>query len=223
MPRPKSTTAKRRPRTTKPKAIVSQRASDAIIRQMETELTREEIVTAIGAIDDPRFDALFAHLTSPDWHARSTSLMRGAKKYGIAWHEIEQAFRQYQLGIGMIRVAREYPAIMQQTAEDAQSRNDPCLRCDGTGEVPKGKTVIPCPDCRGTGTIHTLGDIERLKLIWDTTGLIKRGGQFQQNINLGGSPVDSFESLVGRAADAMDKPRVVDVQPDEAIEESNDA
>jgi RecJ-like exonuclease len=70
------------------------------------------------------------------------------------------------------------PDIMKDIAEDSESRDVPCPRCDGVGHVMRENGAAPCPQCDGAGKVSVPGDAHARRLIFEILGLIgpRRGG-----------------------------------------------
>lgn len=202
----------------------------AIAKRIESELGRDEIMAVLDAAgDDPRARSLLGLMANPlSPGMASASLYTMAQRCGISSPELIRMFRQYKIDEGMVRMSRHVPQIMEDIATDAMNRTEECWQCKGTGEVSvlTGKHVgrmssAPCGECRGTGSITTRGDIDNRRMVLETTGLIRKGAFLNQNISLGGSAVESFESLVGRASDMLDAsaepvPALADGAPEES-------
>lgn len=117
---------------------------------------------------------------------------------------------------GLMRISLMLPAIMEETAEDALPTDEPCVRCDGTGQLKRG----PCPHCRSTGSIRVKGDLDNRKLVLEMVGLIgKRGSGQAVQINIGGS--QSLEERIGIAQQLLTEP-IIDAEEIKDVTEGDD-
>ena len=117
---------------------------------------------------------------------------------------------------GLMRISLMLPAIMEETAEDALPTDEPCVRCDGTGQLMRG----PCPHCRSTGSIRVKGDLDNRKLVLEMVGLIgKRGSGQAVQINIGGS--QSLEERIGIAQQLLTEP-IIDAEEIKDVTEGDD-
>lgn len=181
-----------------------------IVKRIEGEFSRPELVEFFEASDDPRFSGLVRQMIAPENYLETKrSLFSMAKAEGISARELMEFMYRHSAGLGLLRIARNLPEIMEDTAIDARTLTHECHACDGLGQVEKVKgedrVVKTCPVCHGKGEVREKGDIENRKIIWDSTGIIKKGGGANVSIpiSFGGERTDSFEGLVGRANDAM--------------------
>jgi len=181
----------------------------AVMKRIESVITREELMGVLETTDDQRARKLLELFTDPGPSHVNASLFTLAHRAGLTAPELITLFRKHQIDLGAIRVARHIPDIMEDTAVDARSETVECWVCDGDGKITKGKgkarfTVV-CAECQGKGEVRVRGDIENRKLIWESTGLINRRGPLATtNINFGGAPIESFEALVGKAGEIID-------------------
>jgi hypothetical protein len=64
------------------------------------------------------------------------------------------------------------PDIMEDIAEDSESRDVCCPRCDGFGHVTRQNGEAPCPVCDGAGKVRVPGDAHARRLLFQIIGLI---------------------------------------------------
>jgi hypothetical protein len=96
-------------------------------------------------------------------------------------------------------MAEHLPALMEETAVEAKSRDERCRTCQGTGRITKDDVELECTRCEGKGTVHILGSVDRLKLVFDTFGLTGKAGGPLVAIDLRGKPGkgESLADLAG--------------------------
>ncbi len=142
-----------------------------------------------------------------------------AVKSGLSTAELVLFLNNAKKQEGIARMSIKLPDIMEEIAEDALPTDEPCMRCDGTGQLKKG----PCLHCRSTGSIRVKGDLDNCKLVLEMAGLIgKRGSGQAVQINIGG--YRSLEERVGIAqrlladpfVDAVDVKEVDDAEASDA-------
>jgi len=179
-------------------------------QKMEDKAVRQNMALILRLSQHDRFRALANMALSPI-HAKTafTSLM---EKLQITYHDLSTEYKALQTSVGMIRAADHIPDIMAQTAEDAKHRHVECVHCKGKGQVKvfdyaaidKARSTLAenigleresdpevellakgrasCAKCRGTGKVEVKGDLERLKVIFDTFGLTAKGGGLALNV-----------------------------------------
>src|SRR6266704_1762692 len=182
---------------------------------MESKEDREHMALVLRMSHDARMKALAAQALDP-LHVH-TSFAKLAENLGLNYHMISTEYRELKRSEGFIRAASHLPDLMEQAAIDSRSEWQDCRNCKGIGKVDavvpcapcegakgnadcekchgKGKygEVVDCGVCQGKGLVYVLGDIDRLKLIFDTFGLTGKGGGV--NVNLDLRKTDVPESL----------------------------
>ncbi len=162
-----SETTKRQGRRN-PSGGLSPARKDTLMRRLEENAGREKIIDALEWSGDARGQALLDLMTDPAYRKHTFAGL--CTKVGLRYHEALDLFRRFQLDCAMIGMSRYLPGLMKQTAEDAMSRDETCVDCDGTGK----RDGRMCRGCRGKGTVHILGDLTCLKLVYETMGLTGR-------------------------------------------------
>lgn len=198
-------------RTPSKRAVLGERAAARVFTDIESEIGRDELLEALDdyAESDDRCRVMFDLLTSPIPTQANLTIKTAARKAGLTPIDVIDLIRKRNLHIGLLRTSRHVAQVMEDTAIDAKSTDEQCIECAGEGQVTKGtgdKLVVNvCKPCRGMGVIRRLGDIENRKLIWDITGLVKRGaGVVINNANVQPGSAESFESVIARAGKAID-------------------
>lgn len=168
--------------------------------KMERPEDREAVALVLRLSGDERMQAIARDAMDPVWRAKSLAEIIEMRKCN--YHDVSQEYNKIKRAEGLIRAANHLPDMLEQTALDAQSRDEECSKCDGTGKVTKQidkvVTRIRCGKCRGTGTVHVLGDTERLKLMFDTFGLT--GKDRGPLVNLDLRRMDAHEDLTSLSA-----------------------
>ncbi len=208
------------------RAVLGDRALTRVFTDIESEIGRDELLEALDdyAESDERLRVMFDLLTSPIPSQANLTVKTAARKAGLTPIDVIDLIRKRNLHIGLLRTSRHVAQVMEDTAIDAKSTDEQCIECGGEGQIAKGTgdslVVSVCKPCRGMGVIRRLGDIENRKLIWDTTGLIKKGGGVViNNANVQPGSAESFESLIGRASKAID----IAAEPTPALTEGGEA
>ncbi len=145
---------------------------DPVYRRFVQEVGHKELLAVLDCSDDARGDALANMLRDPAY--KGYSLGKLCELVGLRFADLVRMFQRFYTGIGIIRVSRFIPQVMEDTAKAALSRDETCVNCEGSGK----RDDRMCRDCRGKGTVHILGDLTCLKLVYATMGLTgKRAAQ----------------------------------------------
>lgn len=165
-------------------------------RVMESPEERQATALVLSHSTDARVQRLVTDLLSSDPDSTRTSLAVIMERHGLNFHMISEEYTRLKKAEGFIRTARHLPAIMEQTAQNAQDRWEDCARCSGTGkrDTPDGVIDCGCVD----GKVFIRADETSLKLMFDTFGLT--GKSSGVNVNLDLRHTDKPESLGDLAA-----------------------
>jgi hypothetical protein len=145
------------------------------LKQLEQAIGgREELRAALTMTrHDPAMDRLLDLLLDPARYA--DTLAHLCKDAGVKPIEVLDLFRQGSFAtahaIATHRLAEGLPKVVEATLSRAVDRKRECPAC---GAQP-GK-VEECPKCFGRGEIVQEADLERQKLIFESTNLLKKGG-----------------------------------------------
>jgi hypothetical protein len=154
-------------------------------RKMETPEQRETIALVFKLSDKPAIQALAQDAMNPLF--KRTSFASLAERHALNIHMLSDEFKAIMRSDGLMRAAQHLPEIIEQVAVDAKSRDQRCSVCNGTGEITStiGKRKSrKCVTCDGRGTKYVLGDIDRLKLLFETFGLSGKSGGLNVNLDL---------------------------------------
>jgi len=186
-------------------------------KTMETSEQREHMALVLARSSDERMRRLASEAMLPE--LKGSSFAKLAERLGLNFHMISEEYRAIKKSEGYIAAARHLPEIMEQVAEEAKSRVEVCETCDGLGNVPDIKAFdelcavadarqtarpteaprMKCKNCKGAGEIFIQGDVDRLKLVFDTFGLTGKGGGVNVNLDLR-RPPDPHESMADLSA-----------------------
>lgn len=152
--------------------------------KMETPQQRETIALVFRLSDKPAIQALAQDAMNPIF--KRTSFAALAERYALNIHMLSEEYKAIMRSDGFMRAAQHLPEIMEQTAIDAKGGDVKCKACKGAGTIARlvkgaeGEEDVeerdPCDKCDGKGTVYQAGDIERLKMIFETFGLTGKGG-----------------------------------------------
>jgi len=156
----------------------------------------------------------------PVWKQTSFGVL--AEKNKLNYHMVSAEYKAIMKSEGYIRQAAHLPELMEQSAIDAKSKWEECGTCDGAGDVPDNDAftiakaeardnglpapvVAPrkrCKACKGTGKVYVEGNIDKLKMVFETHGLIGKGGGLNVNLDLRNPPVapESMSDLAASVA-----------------------
>ena len=126
---------------------------------------------------------------------------------GVTLQQLNELWRKHNLALGMVKMASRLPKVMDDTAQDAESRYSLCPRCDGLGTVTRAikddsgnlrEIDGDCPQCHGAREVRVPGDSKARDLTFETMGLTgKTAPILAQQFIIGGD--ESFEGLIGAA------------------------
>ena len=188
-------------------ALANQQAHDIALNRFYETLSQDEITQSLFHSPDPRVIQLLEFMFDPNY--RTWSFTRLCRECHLYLGDIVDAFKNYQLDLGIIAMAKHAPKILLDTAKDAQSSKGVCLNCQGTGEVlelsqdVEGEAVTTiCPACMGDGAIVIPGHDKSRDLFFRTMGLLKAAPMIAQQINITPSAVPTVEEFVTEASKA---------------------
>lgn len=169
------------------------------IGRMESPEDRLMIAHILSRSNDERMQRLSRLLLDPvDLMGQKVSLAAQAVACGVSDVEISNVFVKAIKAEGFIRQAKHLPDLMEQAAIDAKSKFEDCKKCGGAGSI--GDKV--CEKCSGSGTVYVLGDTTRLRMIFETYGLLSKGGGINIGVNVA-NPPSSSETLPALAGSLL--------------------
>ena len=176
------------------------------------------IQQALVETGDEKAIALATMMMNPTERRSFPTLCRAC---GVTLQQLNELWRKHNLALGMVKMASRLPKVMEDTAQDAESRYTLCPRCDGLGTVTRAikddsgnlrEVDEECPQCHGAREVRTPGDAKARDLTFETMGLTgKTAPMLAQQFIIGGD--ESFEGLIGAAQ------KVITIRPDAPKEE----
>ena len=178
-------------------------AHDPILTRFYDEAGHQEVSESLLYSNDPRVTQLLEMMYDPG--LKSHSFPRLCREVGLSLGDIVDAFRRYQLDLGIVAMAKKAPKIMEDTALDAESSKAICMTCQGTGEVldhPQGEST--CTACMGEGSFRVPGHDKSRELFFRTMGLTgKKGPLVAQQINVQSTAPPTVEDFVMETEKAL--------------------
>lgn len=152
---------------------------------------------ALAESGDDRLSGLASALMDP--RLRKSSISRLCRDHGVTLQQLNDLWRKHNLALGMIQAATHLPKVLDDVAQDAESRFEVCPRCDGTATITRTTRTLSedgserfhdvesqCPRCKGAREVRVPGDAKARDLVFETFGLTgKSGPLFAQQINIG--------------------------------------
>jgi hypothetical protein len=111
---------------------------------------------------DKRFYRLHDALHDDAYRHTSPGML--CRRFGVSLHDLCGLWQQYNVSLGMIRMANHLPTVMQDVAEESLSREESCPRCDGIGS--QIGYAGGCPMCQGVGRVRVPGDPHSRRLLF---------------------------------------------------------
>ena len=172
---------------------------------MERKEDRAMVAMVLGRSERAEVRNFSRHLTAPA--NEKVSLVSLAENFQLSYMELAKIYHDIKKAEGFVRIANHLPDLMEQTALEAKSEMAACKKCGGSGEITKtlkmgeesSQVTEPCGECGGTGEVWEVGDIDRLKLIFETAKLTGNGkGNQMMNLNIANVTTDEkMEDLIG--------------------------
>jgi hypothetical protein len=148
---------------------------DRPIQWFFDDIPRTALDEAMLTSGDDRFRRL--HDALHDDAYRRTSPGTLCRRFGISWLDLMNLWHSYATHLGLLQMANHLPKILDELAEDSESRDGPCPVCDGMGYVAIDSIRYPCVECDGRGSVRMPGDAHARRQLFEILGLIgPRGG-----------------------------------------------
>jgi hypothetical protein len=164
-------------------------------RKMEKPEDRKMMAAALAHSTDIKMRTLAGQAVDPIYKSYSFATL--VENMGLTYEHVAKEFHQLMKIEGMTRQSKMLPGLMEETAQNAQNKTYPCADCDGTGQVPgrpayklgkSGEGEVRgtklCKTCHGEGKVTIRGDIDCLKLVFETFQLTGKSGQPMVNLDL---------------------------------------
>ena len=159
----------------KPQKAKKQRSparKDTILRRLEASIG-EELPTTLHHSGDPRAMRLLELLMDPAYSRHSFAKL--CERAGVGMVELVDLFRRYKLDLGILKMSKHVPAVLEDTAIDAKASMVCCKRCDGLGYVSGEDEIRNCPACEGTGKLRQPGNPHARQVVFRANGLTATG------------------------------------------------
>lgn len=170
--------------------------------KMEPKGVREDLSLLLRMSSEPKFRALAQMASDETFKAMAfTTLM---EKLDISYVALTHEYKELKKAEGFVRAGAHIPRLMEEAAVQAGEHEEMCRACRGTGRVnptkalAEGESAPECVTCMGTGRVVVAGDLDRLKLVFDTFGLTAKGG-LSVNLDLR-RPQEQAEDLADLSA-----------------------
>lgn len=177
---------------------------------------RENLVDTIALSNlDKKQQHFLAILCDPNRQNQSLTVL--ARDSGLTPTQVLDLFRNASFAkahaLAMGQLSEALPAVVKDIAEKSVDAKVECPRCFGSGFE---REEVECIVCLGKGLIFRESDLDRQKLVLETTGISKpKGGvnvQVNQNVGVA-MPTNMFSKYV-RASDdtAYDVGEIVEAE-----------
>jgi hypothetical protein len=186
---------------------------DQPLRDFVGNVDMAVVQQALVETGDEKALALASMMMNPTERRSFPTLCRAA---GVTLQQLNELWRKHNLALGMVKMASRLPKVMEDTAQDAESRYSLCPRCDGLGTVTRAvkdnggnlaEVDEECPQCHGAREVRVPGDSKARDLTFETMGLTgKTAPMLAQQFIIGGD--ESFEGLIGAAQ------KVITIRPE---------
>jgi hypothetical protein len=143
---------------------------DRPIRWFFDDVPRTALDEALLTSGDDRFHRLYDALH--DAVCRRTSPGTLCRRFGISWMDLMNLWYGYTTNLGLLEMGNHLPKILNDMAEDSESRDGPCPVCDGIGYLVDGSIRYTCVECDGAGRVRVPGDLHARRLLFEMLGLI---------------------------------------------------
>jgi len=185
---------------------------------------REQVVEILGSAKlDQRQQFFVELLTDPARERDSISAV--ARDAGLtvvqAVEVLRSAAHARSTALGLVRLATAVPAVADDLAAKSVDAKIECPQCFGAGYVTDGVT---CAACNGKGLIFRGSDLDRQKIVLESTGILKKGPGMNVNVNqqVGIMQPGNFFSKYVKASDAaaydvIDETSIINVEPDKDL------
>src|SRR5215471_1815679 len=118
----------------------------APVRRFEENVSRAELAAALERDGGERAILLLEMLQDPRYQNHSLPML--CKKVGMSYLELFSLFRRSKLDEAMVRILKHIPDIAEDTAIDAESKEETCWKCNGNCYV--GRHSKLCRVCHGS-------------------------------------------------------------------------
>ena len=171
--RPRGRPSSKKDKNGRPMPVRADR--DRFIQWFFEEIPRPGLDDAMLVSGDERFYRL--HNALRDDVYRNVSPGTLCRKFGVSWLDLVSLWNRHSIYSRLLVMLNQLPRIAMDLAEDSESHDGPCPRCDGIGHVMRENGQAPCPACGGAGRVRVPGDANARRQLFEILGLIgpKRG------------------------------------------------
>lgn len=144
---------------------------DAVIESLELVTLDKKQQHLLNLLTDPRRER--------------DSINRIAKEAGLTPLQVMDIFRSAAFAkahaTAMVKMADSLPAVVDDITSKSVDAKIECPMCQGDKELAGN---VKCPQCNGKGTVMRYSDLDRQKIVLESTGVVKRGqGGVNVNVN----------------------------------------
>jgi hypothetical protein len=151
-------------------------------------------------------------------------LDEAVKDAGITAREFMSIFREASVAKAFteanLALSERLKDVAVDVADKATNHIEPCKCTLGGKQPPEEK----CQECKGSGLVYYRGSLPHQQMVFETSGLLKRGGgvnvNVQQQVAVGGGGL--FERFVKATDAAAYGQKVIDVEPEDVKEAGSD-
>jgi hypothetical protein len=133
----------------------------------------------------PDLDKLLPILGDPANDTKPLALI--CHSVGLRPGDLFRVFKEATIAraniLAIQQAADALPTIMADVLEQSVSKIETCPKCQGSGSLTLPPTdqrpvAIPydCPICNGKGEVRVMADLDRQKMVFEMTGLLKKSG-----------------------------------------------
>jgi hypothetical protein len=131
---------------------------------------RTALDEALMTSGDERFHRLYDALHDDVYRRTSPGTL--CRRFGVSWMDLVNLWHSYNIHLGLLQLANHLPKILNDVAEDSESRDGPCPVCDGMGYVATDSIRSTCVICDGAGKVRVPGDEHARRLRFKVLALI---------------------------------------------------
>jgi len=149
----------------KKRSLVAAR-KQALYRRVRASLEGEDIAECLSLTGNERADRLAEMIRDPSYAKFSFGQL--CSRAGLSAIDVAYMYCEVKKSVGMIRMARYIPDIMEQLALGAMHHLEKCHNCQGSRRV----EVSVCSECGGAGEVQVKGDLGACRLLFKIFGLL---------------------------------------------------
>jgi hypothetical protein len=167
MRRPRGRPPNKKDKNRRPVPVRADR--DRPIQWFFEDVPRTDLDDALLVSGDARFHRLYDALHDDVYRRTSPGTL--CRKFGVSWMDLMNLWYSYNMHLGLMRLANRLPKILDDIAEDSESRDRSCPVCDGIGYVATDSIRYTCVICDGVVKVRVPGDAHARQLVFEIIGL----------------------------------------------------